>query len=258
MDLYGHKEIIVFDLDGTLAESKSDVGMEMSVLLGSLLEFKKVAVISGGAYPQIEKSFLSKLDCESFLFSNLFIFSTSGTSFYKYMEGKWKNIYRENLEPEQRNNIIKSLEESLKEAGYVKPETIYGEIIEDRGTQITFSGLGQKAPLEEKLKWDPQRVLRGEIITAFKKRISDFDAKIGGSTSIDINKKGIDKSYGIKQIEKNLNVSIEKMLFVGDALFVGGNDFPVISTGIDTIAVKNPEETKVYIRKIIEEASHSS
>ncbi|MEA2112564.1 MAG: HAD-IIB family hydrolase [Patescibacteria group bacterium] len=251
MDIYRQKEIIVFDLDGTLAKSKSDVDSEMTTLLGSLLEFKKVAIISGGAYSQIEKSLLSKLDCEEFLFSNLFIFPTSATSFYKHIEGSWKNVYTEELDQEERANIITALEESLNEAGYKKPEVTYGEIIEDRKTQITFSGLGQSAPLDEKLKWDSNRSLREKVITAFAKRLPNFDAKIGGSTSIDINKKGIDKSYGIKQIEKNLNTSIKEMLFVGDALFVGGNDYPVLKTGIETVSVKGPEETKNVIRKII-------
>jgi len=41
---------------------------------------------------------------------------------------------------------------------YVSIEKNYkicGELIEDRGSQITYSGLGQFAPLAEKVKWDP-------------------------------------------------------------------------------------------------------
>ncbi len=258
MDIYKTKEIIIFDLDGTLTKSKSDVDDEMVKLLGGLLKIKKVAIISGGAYPQIEKSFLTKLDLEESLFLNLFIFPTDATSFYKYINNQWGNIYREELSLEERTFIIDMLKESLDEGGYQKPEITYGEIIEDRITQITFSGLGQKAPLEEKLKWDPGRILRTKIIQAFEKRVSDFDAKTGGSTSIDINRKGIDKGYGIGQIEKNLNIPVEKMLFIGDALFEGGNDYSVIRTGIDTVAVKNPEETKEIIRKIIEQSDNKS
>ncbi len=251
MDIYRRKEIIIFDLDKTLAKSKSEIDEEMATLLGSLLEFKKIAVISGGAYPQIEKLLLSKLNCEKFLFSNLFIFPTSGTSFYKYIEGNWENIYTEEIGQEERVKIIKVLEESLDEAGYKRPESTYGEIIEDRKTQITFSGLGQEAPLNEKIKWDSDRSLREKVIKAFQKRISNFDAKIGGSTSIDINRQGVDKAYGIKQIKKNLSISIKDMIFIGDTLFPGGNDYPVLETGIETISIKDPEETKDVIRKII-------
>ena len=46
------KKLIVFDLDGTLAESKSSVDSEMSALLYDLLAVVKVAVISGGDWPQ--------------------------------------------------------------------------------------------------------------------------------------------------------------------------------------------------------------
>ena len=45
------KRLIVFDLDGTLAESKSSLDSEMTELLHKLLDIVKVAVISGGDWP---------------------------------------------------------------------------------------------------------------------------------------------------------------------------------------------------------------
>jgi len=42
------KKLIVFDLDGTLAESKSPLDAEMGILLSSLIGVVKVAVISDG------------------------------------------------------------------------------------------------------------------------------------------------------------------------------------------------------------------
>jgi len=251
MGIYRRKEIIVFDLDGTLAESKGVIDNEMLDLLEELLKIKKIAVITGGAYPQIEKALLSRINISEPFLSNLYLFPTDATSFYRYENNTWTNIYKEDLELEGKEKIIKALKESMDEADYQKYEKTYGEIIEDRGSQITFSGLGQQAPLEEKLKWDPNQILRRKIIKAFEKRIFNYNAKIGGSTSIDINRKGIDKAYGIKQIEKTLNIPIDKMLFIGDALFEGGNDQAVIRTGIETIAVKEPKETKKIIQKII-------
>lgn len=55
------KKLIVFDLDGTLAESKSSLDAEMSRLLYDLLAIVKVAVISGGDWPQFEKQFVANL-----------------------------------------------------------------------------------------------------------------------------------------------------------------------------------------------------
>ena len=248
---YSDKEVIVFDLDGTLAESKGVLSSEMSDLLEKLLGKKKVAVISGGAYKQFEVQFLSKLECSDESLANLYLFPTDATSMYKYEGGKWQNVYEEVLSEEERSTITSALKESLAEAGYVEPEQTFGEIIEDRKTQITFSGLGQEAPFELKKDWDPEHNLRNKIIEVFEKRLTEYDAKIGGSTSIDINRKGIDKAYGIEQIKKHLNVDTDQILFVGDALFEGGNDHAVIRTGVDTISVDGPSETMEIIREIL-------
>lgn len=61
------KKLIVFDLDGTLAESKSPLDTEMSTLLGALLGIVKVAVVSGGNWPQFEKQLLSNLPHDAHL-----------------------------------------------------------------------------------------------------------------------------------------------------------------------------------------------
>jgi phosphomannomutase len=55
------KKLIVFDLDGTLAKSKSSLDAEMSTLLSALLGVVKVAVISGGNWTQFQKQLLSLL-----------------------------------------------------------------------------------------------------------------------------------------------------------------------------------------------------
>lgn len=244
------KKVIVFDLDGTLAVSKGSIDDEMASLLGKLLRKKKVAVISGGGYPQFEKQFLSNLTCDEYCFSNLYIFPTNASRFYRYEDG-WKNIYSEDLSRKERDSIIVALKESLKEVGYEKPEMVYGDIIEDRGSQITFSGLGQEAPLRDKSKWDPKHLFREKVIEAFSRRMPDFSARIGGTTSIDINRRGVDKAYGIEQIKKILDVGVEEIIYVGDALFPGGNDYAVKKTGVDTISVSNPEDTKRFIESLL-------
>jgi hypothetical protein len=113
-----------------------------------------------------------------------------------------------------------------------------------RGTQVTFSALGQMAPKELKKKWNPDYKKRLKIKKALENYIPEFQINIRGTTSIDITKKGIDKVYAINQIEKHLNILKEEMLFVGDAIFPGGNDYPVKQVGIDCIEVSGPDETK--------------
>jgi len=249
---YKEKEIIVFDLDGTLARSKQPMDQEISELLNRLLALKKVAVASAAGYIQFEKQFLVSLHASVELAKNLFLFPTSGTSFYRYSEGQWQKVYEELLTETEQKKIFDAFEKALGEAGFVKSEKLYGVLIEDRKTQVTFSAYGSEAPLELKQTWDPDHSKRLHIISYLKKYLPEYSIESGGATSIDVTRKGIDKGYTIHQIEKFLSIPIPRMLFIGDALFPGGNDYPAKRTGVECVAVKNPEETKAIIRNILE------
>ena len=242
------KKLIVFDLDGTLAESKSSLDAEMSALLHDLLGIVKVAVISGGDWPQFEKQLLSNLPHDERLV-NLSILPTCGTKFFQYA-GAWKKIYEEDFTTDQREKILSSIKKALGVADF-KIEVVWGEQIEDRGSQITFSALGQQAPLEEKLKWDPDHTKRKKIKAILDKSIPEFSVRTGGSTSIDITKPGIDKAYGIRKLRDLLGISLKEMIFIGDALYVGGNDYPAEQAGVVSIPVKDPNETKRVTQAII-------
>jgi hypothetical protein len=243
------KKLIVFDLDGTLADSKSAVDPEMSGLLHDLLGIVKVAVISGGGWPQFEKQLVSNLPHDKLL-ANLSLLPTCGTKFYQYESADWKKIYSEDFTTDQREKILDSLKKAIGVADF-KIEKLWGEQIEDRGSQITFSALGQKAPLDEKEKWDPDFAKRKKIKAIVDTFIPEFSVRIGGSTSIDITKPGIDKAYGIRKLRDLLGISIKEMIYIGDALYVGGNDYPAETAGVDCIQVKDPNETKRVIQTII-------
>jgi phosphomannomutase len=243
------KKLIVFDLDGTLASSKSAVDPEMSGLLHDLLAIVKVAVISGGDWPQFEKQLISNLPHDELL-ANLSILPTCGTKFYRYDAGDWKKIYSEDFTADQREKILGSLKKAIGVADF-KIDKLWGEQIEDRGSQITFSALGQHAPLDEKEKWDPDFAKRKKIKAILDGFIPEFSVRIGGSTSVDITKPGIDKAYGIRKLRDLLGISIPEMIYVGDALYVGGNDYPAKTAGVDCISVKDPNETKRVIQTMI-------
>jgi phosphomannomutase len=242
------KQLIVYDLDGTLAESKSPLDSEMAALLHDLLGIVQVAVISGGDWPQFEKQLLSNLSQDDRLV-NLSLLPTCGTKFFQYTGG-WKKIYSEDFTPDEREKIITALTQALGVADF-KVEKLWGEAIEDRGSQITYSALGQQAPLEEKNKWDPDFSKRKKIKAILDPLIPGFSVRIGGATSIDVTKSGIDKAYGIQRLRDLLGISIQDMIFIGDALFPGGNDFPVKSTGVVSISVRGPIETKPVTEAIL-------
>jgi HAD superfamily hydrolase (TIGR01484 family) len=242
------KKLIVFDLDGTLAESKSSLDAEMSHLLHDLLGIVKVAVISGGDWPQFEEQVLSHLPHDAGLV-NLSILPTCGTKFFRYAEG-WKKLYEEDFTVDEKAKIIASLRKAVAEAGFNVDKT-WGEVIEDRGSQITFSALGQQAPLEEKDKWDPGFIKRKKIKAILDTLIPAFSVRLGGATSIDVTRPGIDKAYGIRKLRDILGISLKEMIYIGDALFAGGNDYPAEQAGVVSIPVRGPSETKRVVEAII-------
>jgi phosphomannomutase len=242
------KRLIIFDLDGTLAESKLPLDAEMATLLARLLEVVKVAVISGGAWAQYEKQVLSHLPHDERL-KNLSLLPTCGTKFYRF-DGAWQKLYSEDFSADEKERIISALNKALEQSGF-GAESRWGDLIEDRGSQITFSALGQKAPLDEKKKWDPDFKKREKIKEILKPLIPEFSIQLGGSTSIDVTRPGIDKAYGVKKLHETLGVAIRDMIFVGDALFPGGNDYPAKQAGVLSIEVRDPHETERVIEAII-------
>lgn len=252
------KDLIVFDLDGTVVETKSLMDTEMTRLIEQLLAVKKVAIIGGGKYEVFKSLFLSRLRGQKNLLNNLFLFPTTSTSFYRYKHG-WKKVYALKLSRQEARQIKKAFQEVFDEIGYTHPKKIYGMVIEDRGTQVTFSALGQdvvkvlgKKGVALKEKWKHENMeTKMKIAKLLAKKLPQLEVRAAGHTSIDVTKKGIDKAYGIDQIKKHLKVPVSKMLFIGDAIFPGGNDYAVVRTGVDYIPVSSPKDTKKIIRSFL-------
>jgi len=242
------KKLVAFDLDGTLAKSKSTLDEEMAKLLGQLLKCARVAIISGGDWPQFQKQVLSQLKPEDDL-KNLSILPTCGAKFYAY-DGGWKKLYAEDFSADEKRKIEAAIDQAVKSSG-LGAEKHWGELVEDRGSQITYSALGQEAPLEAKKSWDPDFAKRKKIKAALDKLIPDFSVRLGGTTSIDVTHEGIDKGYGMHKLEEVLKVTLGDILFIGDAIFPGGNDYAAKEAGAESICVRDVEETKRVIEAII-------
>lgn len=246
-------QIVAFDLDDTLAASKSPVQPEMARTLADLLAQRPVCIISGGRYEQFQTQVLENLPADAEL-SRLHLMPTCGTRYLRFTDGAWQEVYAHDLAEEDKAAAIASLEKRAKELGLWEPdEKCKGERIEDRGSQITFSALGQKASVADKHAWDPEMTKRGALRDAVAADVPQLEVRSGGSTSIDITMKGIDKAHGMRELEKQTGIKQANMLFVGDRLQPGGNDYPVLEMGIACHAVEGPEETLAYVRGLIED-----
>ena len=247
------KKLIAFDQDDTLNITKLPVDEVMADLLTRLLDDYEVCVISGTDWKVMKKNDVDPLvNATPEQLKRLHIMPTTGTQYWHYVDGDWKREYAHFLTEEQSTKIIEELEKAAKELGYWC-ENPTGEIIENRGSQITYSALGQWATPEDKQSWDPDLAKRKEIVSVIEPKLADIGIKIGigGATSIDITLPGIDKAYGMRQLMEQTGVSQDDILFIGDKLQPGGNDYPVKEMGIDTIEVTSHEDTNWVLRGIL-------
>lgn len=245
-------KLIAFDLDGTLAESKQRLSADMGELLAQLMRKMPVAVMSGASFKQFEVQFLPALPDDANL-TNLYLFPTSAAQCYGYEDG-WVPKYDHSFTKVEREVILQALAQCMEETHFSEePSSVRGERIEDRGAQISFSALGQQAPVEEKEKWKAaHNSERKALYAALIKKLPGLSINMGGLTSIDITRAGINKAYGIRQLAGLTSISVPEMLYVGDALEEGGNDSVVLETGVHTHEVLGPKETATLIEEVLQ------
>lgn len=248
------KKVIAFDLDDTLAVTKSPISDRMGEILAKLLEKYDVCVISGGAFEQFKVQVVDRLSSEMSprLLNKLHLMPTCGTKYYRYNElsEKWELQYENSLTTEQKTRIIDVLESGARELGLWE-ENPYGDIIEDRGSQVTFSALGQKAPAEAKYAWDPTGEKKIKLRNFVAPKLMDLEVRAGGTTSIDVTMIGVDKAYGMNKLTEEMKIGKDEILFIGDKLQEGGNDYPVKAAGIDCIEVTRWEDTALVLEGIL-------
>lgn len=252
--------LIAFDLDDTLAPSKSPAPDEIVDLLAELLLSTDVAVISGGNLEQFTTQLLTPLERRlaerdpqevDSLLARMHLLPTCGTRYYEREPGGWRAVYEENLSFEDRALAAQTLERKARELGLWESLT-WGDIIEDRGSQVTFSALGQRAPVDAKAVWDPDGAKKNALREAVAAELPHLEVRSGGSTSVDITSKGIDKAYGMQKLVVQTGIPLDEMLFVGDRLDPDGNDYPVKALGVRCHEVEGWGDTVRYLSELLE------
>jgi len=224
----------LFDVDDTLAESFQPPRLSTLEKLRALLERVPIALVSAAGFKRIERDFLFPLRHSEHL-RDLYILPNSSAQAYTWANG-WNEEYSLGIPQEERMRI----EELLRAAD---PEPDARARVIDRGVQVAYVGVGIDASLEEKRAWDPTQEKRRRMKAFLEKHLRGYEILIGGMTTIDVTMEGVNKAYGVRWLAERLLLSPADMLYVGDALYEGGNDAAVIPTGIRTRAVSGPDET---------------
>ena len=253
--------MLVFDLDGTLTPSKATMPEPMAHILSRVLERYDACVISGGAFHRFEKQLLPALSAaRSAELQRLHLMPTCGTQRYEYdaSAGQWRCVSIEQLSPEEKAEITTVLQAAIHHFGY-DAELAYGPLVEDRDSQITYSALGQdiadvlgEEGLRRKAEWDPDDLKKRQLQTYLEPRLPNHEVRIASPTSLDVTRPGMDKAYGVRKLMELLQLQLQDVLFFGDRLQPGGNDYPVKAMGVDAIAVTSWEETAAALQRILE------
>lgn len=250
-------KMVAFDLDDTLAPSKSALPELMDTRLRELLDHVQVCIISGGQMGQFRSQVLDNLHADDAELSRLHLMPTCGTRYYRHDEGGWEEVYAHDLSEEERRGAIDSLQRHARDLGLWE-EHPWGDIVEDRGSQITFSALGQSAPLEAKRAWDPTGEKKAALRDAVAADLPGLEVRGGGSTSVDITRRGIDKAYGMRKLVEVTHIPAEDMLFIGDRLDPAGNDYPVKAAGFPTRAVTGWRDCAEVIHDLVRDLDISA
>jgi hypothetical protein len=257
------KKVLAFDIDQTLNVAKTEITDEIADLLIGCLDHFEICPISGQKFDQFLIQIVNRLvdrGATPKQLTHLHLFVAQGTQYYrykakdtKYNEKDWQQIYNYPLTEEQVIKISETLEQAARELNYWEEDKLEpGDIIiENRLSQITFSALGQHAGTAQKYKWDPDCKKREQIVKRCKELAPEFEYEIGGTTSINAIVPGMNKVFGMTHLLEELNVKKKDILYFGDMTQSGGNDYPVIQMGIDTITVRNHEDTGYALQGIL-------
>ena len=250
------KKVLAFDIDQTLNIAKTPIPDEIADLLTKCLDHFEICPISGQKFDQFLIQIVNRLEkATPEQLSHLHLFVAQGTQYYHYnIEKKdWDQVYNYPLTDEQVAEITKAIETAARELGYWEEDKLMegDEIIENRLSQVTFSALGQKAGTDVKYAWDPDHKKRDAIVKRAKELAPDFEYEVGGTTSINAFVPGMNKVFGMTHLMEELKVEKEDILYFGDMTQPGGNDYPVVQMGIDTITVRNHEDTAYALRGIL-------
>lgn len=241
-ELCSQAKVFGFDLDNTLASSKQPMKPPMIERFSALTSCATVALISGGSMAVVTSQVLDVL-APTANRANLHVMPTSGSRYYRWdeAESRWGLVYSHDLDPETVAVIESSLERHARELGLWEAET-WGPRIENRGSQITFSACGQYAPVEVKQAWDPDNTRKHALAEAVRADLPDLKIRAGGYSSVDVSKHGMDKAYAVRSLAAALGIEPGRILFTGDRMGPGGNDYPAVEAGAMGMRVKDPQD----------------
>ncbi len=229
-------DAVLFDMDGTLTRSKSEIAPEVFYALVSLGRRVPVGIVSGATREQI----LAQIPHFEIL-PEAYVLAQNGND---TQDVSGKKIWRNELTAEEKGKIREHVVRISNMTGSVVDDATY----EDRGCQISYSFVGHNAPINDKERFDPDRHKRKKILASAPFEASGLMATIGGTTCLDYTRGDCTKGENVRRLMREYGW--QSVLYLGDALSEGGNDSTVIGV-CQTREVSGPRETLSIIRELL-------
>lgn len=241
---------VVFDLDGTLGKPHENPNDSIITKIEQLSKRTAVGILSAAPLERVERSVLDRLSEEA-LKERMYVLTVNGAQGYVWSGSVWRDAYDKSLTSTEKS-AIRSAFEALEKNTKVKVKNSQGATIVDFGGYIAYTPLGKDAAPHDKESWDPKGTKRRALIAKLRPMLTDgYEIYLSGETSIDITRTDANKAHGIRWLAKKLSTPVDTILFVGDALFEGGNDHVIIATGARTRQVANPKETEAILDTLL-------
>jgi len=237
--------IIVFDVDGTLAESSLEIMDENAIILNQLREKYEIAVCGGGTLDKILKQMKNKIYFDHYFSECGCVYDKNTTSITNDMN--LTTIYKKNIRThflyDKINILIKECLSYFSKVEY----TVTGHFIDLRCGIIYVSCIGMQATEEERKYFkslNKNDIIRKDLLEILHNKLRELNIEneisvtYGGTVGIAIYPHEYDKIQILETITKD---NYDKIIYFGDKYEIDGNDHlliqsdKVIGHKIDTV-----------------------
>lgn len=239
---------IFFDMDGTITESRTAMEPMWFNPMKELARKYDIVIVSGAREEQMERQ------VPSGIFPAWRMTQNGNVTISNRRTVLWRN----DLNWVQKKAVLSWIDALLHTdkvpVGFGDRASEVIDLVEDRGCQISYSAIGHNAPLYKKKEYDPDGSKRAQLLVSYpfnfmaKALGGDIQWAIGGTTCIDFYTKT--KGENIAEMIRVLKWEPDECVYVGDALFKGGNDATVMGI-IPIHPVSRLEDTVQFIKGLL-------
>lgn len=222
------KKVFAFDLDGTLTEHRTWIADEnLAVLDGLKKDGFRLMILGAG---QARRIFTQMREFPIDIVGNY------GLQYAVYREEKGDIEFLRDLTlPCDRESVLTRIAPLREKIGYTE---FRGDSVEFHPSGcVTFPLLGTKAPIADKLLFDPTREKRRAVYAEVAAAFPEYTVFVGGSSSFDMAPKPYNKYYALTRFCEDEGYDRGEVTYFGDDYGTGGNDECVYRSDIDFVKV---------------------